>query len=1665
MAKAIKVASIVVGVAALAVFTAGAGLALATGASLAGSVGAVGAAIGVSAGTLAAVGAGLSVAAGLMQRGPSVPSSQEDRLTATINPRAPRATVYGQTAMATDVRYEEWSGADQDYCDWVIALASHRIDGVEEIWLNTELAWSASRGVTSKFVGYFSVPNIVLEGSPANAFTFASGKWNGRLTGCAYLRARFKVTGNGKKATSPFSSGVPTRITIIGRGMRLYDPRRDSTVPGGNGPMRADDQSTWRYTADDGAVIGENLALHALADTLGWRIRNPSTGEMKLAVGSGVPARRLNLASWIEAANLCDEAVNRSAGGTEPRYHGAVVLSEAMAPKERLDTLCVACNGRFRDTGGKLSFVISHNDLATAALDDGLLDDDVVGPFTWTPDAALDAVPNVVRGKYVDATTASLYQMLDYPDVRLPSLDGQDREFTLDLAAVESPSQAQRIAKQVLQRKQYQREFTAPFDIRAWKYGVGDIVPFTFAPLSFERKLFRVKEQEIGQGGTCNMTLTVESPDIYAWDRDDSAPVQPAEANAYDASKNPLILAIDDAATTAHWSAVADDDGKRPDDNATNSADPNSPFGNGTVGEAAAQLDRIAEIDPIKTDVSALQEARIEHDEALDALGRVDDAQAAALEKLKGDTGRSLVALETAGVRRDAAQRDADAALGRVSEATLRALVEADRTRAVLRDAGVVVDPVTGQVRIYAIDQVADRTSAVEVKLDAQANTIRSKASVDFVQEQIALAVLDPSQVAELEPLIRRMTAAETLLDGLRATVELKAEATELGEAVARLSSVSQTLDALAGTVSTKADRTDLEDQALRLTNAEQTLAALPNGASIIVTLRQVGAGVDTAGEAALRGLLASDQASRARIKEVAEYREEAITRIDSGLAAESLARRDLSASMGALDARLTDQLRTLVTTTGVQAERVAALGVSSDKQAAAIGELQEASIDAAGGNARAERTIRQVAGVADANADATLRALIAGDASARAARAQLVQVHEEATTRLVAGELSLSQTKLLLEAQLGTARALIGSTEETLARADRAAATRMDAMDVKFGQVDGEITATQARVTREVSALAEADAAQVRDLHAVSLELRDPDTGLAQTRALTVREAKESLARDKAMSETLDAVGVTAGDAAAAVGELREVSATQAGGLTRLATTMRQAIGQADDGSEATLRALIAGDQSGRERQRQIVQIQTELSTQLVAGEQVSAVARQALTARMNQAEGAIVSLNKVVAALDSATASRLDAVEVQFATQAREIASTVGRIAREEEARAAGDAAEALARETLQAQVNGVASDVVLAKADIGEERRVRAEADRAEAEARSAIGSQLNDPSTGLPWARSAIADLARVTNDRDASLAESIRQVRAYLDGIGNVGLQEAFEAVVNRLGKVEGRWSIVIDADGNLSGIQLIGSSAGPASFNLINTDLKMGTGRVVFNNGKFMQVQGVGFGVAKDLIDWFGPTMALDQCSRANAISYRATDGAQYTGGSFSAGTLRNGSASSSLAADAVAEVPSFGSNGKPVKYIASWSYYSEYTRDFAADSDGLKLFQDAAAAFGATSDDGGYVWFGTKNVERVNSTITLSRAFASAAYQQLEERGFTTEQTTFRGLKPTPGDAPGRATYTESIGGGFTVLDPTQSTANRALKLALSRGFNLSEGVIQRLTIVAIEE
>ena len=501
--------------------------------------------LGVSAATLTLVSLGAGVAATLLTPKPKIPTSQLSRLNVGLDPSTPRKVVFGTTAMPLDIRYHESSGTDQEYVDYIVAVAAHKVTSIDEIWFEEKQAWTASGGVTATYSGYLTVTTRT-EGTSGNYISINGGaKWGSsrRMTGCAYLHLRIKRTGNSKKAESPLVGGLPSRVTVIGNGALLYDPRRDSTVAGGSGSHRATDQSTWGVYTD--ADDTDNPALQLLWWLLGWEING------KLSVGSGVPYTRIDMPSFITAANICDENVTLAIGGTQKRYRTSGTASDADSRMEIIDTFLMSMNGTIRDNGGKLKLTVMKNDLAEYVLQ--LDETSMLGDFDWQQTGSLTENYNVARGRFIDPSNNSLYQMVDYPEVGFASPDGIERVLSVDLAYVEDGRRAQRIAKQILQRNQYRGVLSTVFNAKALGCQVGDIIQLSITALGFSNKPFRVISQEIRFDGQVPMALLEENAAIYAWDADDSAPVTATAPTIYDPLNNPLILGINEATVVSGY--------------------------------------------------------------------------------------------------------------------------------------------------------------------------------------------------------------------------------------------------------------------------------------------------------------------------------------------------------------------------------------------------------------------------------------------------------------------------------------------------------------------------------------------------------------------------------------------------------------------------------------------------------------------------------------------------------------------------------------------------------------------------------------------------------------------------------------------------------------------------------------------------------------------------------------------------------------------------------------------------------------------------------------------------------------------------------------------------------------------------------------------------------
>lgn len=493
-------------------------------------------ALGVATGNPFLITAGLQSGVSALQKKPGVNRANQGRLFASVDPNASRKMVFGRTAMATDVAYQGYTGTDQEYYHQIIICASHAVEAVEELWLDDKQAWSLGGGVTSTYAGYLTVVPV-LEGNAGNIINI-DAKWGGstnrRLTGCAYLHLRFKLTGNSKKSESPFSSGVPSRVTIIGKGLRVYDPRRDSTR-GGSGTQRANDQTTWAW-AVSADQVGRNPALCELAWLIGWRING------KLAVGRGLPLARIDFAAFITAANACDDLITLAAGGTEPRYRFDGITGEDEDGGQVRGIFEAAMNAKTRDGGGMLGLQVIVNDISSPIVT--FTDSDFMGGFEWLQTGPLEDDRNIGRGRYTDARTSALYQLSEFPQVVTASPDGIDRVLSIDYAGVQSVSQAQRLMKQEMQRRRYPGQLTSTVNTKGWAVRAGDPVRVTLANLGFANKPFRVASAAVDQSGRVPIILIEEAAALYAWSAEDApAPTQGGTV-LYDPLNDPLVKQI-----------------------------------------------------------------------------------------------------------------------------------------------------------------------------------------------------------------------------------------------------------------------------------------------------------------------------------------------------------------------------------------------------------------------------------------------------------------------------------------------------------------------------------------------------------------------------------------------------------------------------------------------------------------------------------------------------------------------------------------------------------------------------------------------------------------------------------------------------------------------------------------------------------------------------------------------------------------------------------------------------------------------------------------------------------------------------------------------------------------------------------------------------------------
>ncbi len=286
------------------------------------------------------------------------PDSAGSQLSQKLDPQAGVPVAFGRTATGGVITDRlTWGAKNAFYGIVTVLSAGGPIAGIEAyragdypITFNTSPAY-ATASVTN--VGGYSGNSKLYRGklrqrwqngdAPAMTTPAAASGFpmrGGALSGLAHVVTSYEYNADA------FPQGLPTSVWTL-RGVRLYDPRQDSTYPGGAGAHRVDQPATWTYS--------ENPFLAALQ----WVLGRWENGHR--VYGIGAKWSEVDVASFVNAANVADAngwkiggvvstlddkyavlASILAAGGGVPVARGAQIAVSVNAPKTSVLTLTAA---------------------------------------------------------------------------------------------------------------------------------------------------------------------------------------------------------------------------------------------------------------------------------------------------------------------------------------------------------------------------------------------------------------------------------------------------------------------------------------------------------------------------------------------------------------------------------------------------------------------------------------------------------------------------------------------------------------------------------------------------------------------------------------------------------------------------------------------------------------------------------------------------------------------------------------------------------------------------------------------------------------------------------------------------------------------------------------------------------------------------------------------------------------------------------------------------------------------------------------------------------------------------------------------------------------------------------------------------------------------------
>lgn len=477
---------------------------------------------------------------------PSAPAAAQARMQMIRVPSAPRQTVYGEV-MASGAVVFAASSTDNMTLHLVIAVAGHEVEDISTFYLNdkavgaldgngdavsgdfviaTRTAFTETKSGASFVlshvplnlsIGYDSDGGTVelphsLSGSTVTLLRGAVGTvtcsyeyvtqsstvrfkthlgtttqvadadliaanvgWTSahRLRGIAYIYARLTYD------QSKFPTGIPNIRAVI-KGKKLYDPRTALTAYSNNAALVAYDYLTSHFNAT---------------------------------------AAEIDSAAFISAANICDEAIALSVGGTEARYTANGVINSDVNHREAMALILSSCGGTLTTPQGLYRLNVAAYEAPVMALDEDILR----APMRIRAAVSKKELYNAVKGQFVNPN--NYWQGSDFPpltNATYTAEDGAQIFVDMQLQFTTSSAMAQRLAKIALEKSRQGITVDLPCKISAIAIRPFENITLTIAHLGWSTKVFKVVACKISTDGGVDLTLQEEASACYTWSAEET---------------------------------------------------------------------------------------------------------------------------------------------------------------------------------------------------------------------------------------------------------------------------------------------------------------------------------------------------------------------------------------------------------------------------------------------------------------------------------------------------------------------------------------------------------------------------------------------------------------------------------------------------------------------------------------------------------------------------------------------------------------------------------------------------------------------------------------------------------------------------------------------------------------------------------------------------------------------------------------------------------------------------------------------------------------------------------------------------------------------------------------------------------------------------------------